>query len=123
MIKFVNPVLLAVYAEITSFKEPKSDPFKILSESNTVTTELGIEGTSQFSFAEIGFLLQNIVFYGGLVTVIGVGILLLFTKGNEKTYTERKQQIIHKLFLIWLAASAVTLFNFLKMILDGVFGF
>lgn len=98
-------------------------PFEILGESNNVEYKLGVEGTTLFSIADIAAVFQSIIFYGGFVTAIGMGILLLFTKNNEKLYGERKQAIMHKIFIIWLAASAVSIFNLLKSFLDGTFGF
>lgn len=125
MQNFLNPIA-TIIAKVSNnydlWKDKEKDPFSILGSDNNVITEIGA-GANQFSFADIGALLKNIIFYGGIVSVIFVGLLMLFTKGNEKMYTERKQQIMHKLLIIWLASAAVTLFNILKMILDGVFGF
>lgn len=101
-----------------------ASPFGILGDKSTniVKSELGIDGTVKFSFTDMGFGLQTVIFYGGLITSILSAILLLFFRGNEKQIAEHKRNICHKLLIIWLAASAVTIFNILKIFMDDIFG-
>ena len=103
----------------------QKSPFDILGDSggNHVETNIGVQGTNQFSLADIGIVLQQFILFAGVVTTIASLVILLFIRNNTKLLAEKKQGIIHKLFIIWLSASAVTLFNILKSFLDGIFGF
>ena len=95
-------------------------PFEILSENTGVDTYTGGNDTG-LNLAEIGILVRKFTVYGGIVTVLAGLIAILLIRSNEKIYSEEKSRIMTRIFIIWLTISAVTLFNIVKSILDGVF--
>lgn len=100
-------------------------PFDILAGDNAVKIDFGSgkAGDAQFSMAEIAQILRILIVYGAVLGIIGAAIAMLFIHRDQRLMGEYKQDIMHKLGMVFLACSAVTLFNFLKLFLDSLFGY
>lgn len=95
-------------------------PFDIISQDTGVDTYTGGAGTG-LDLAEIGILIRKFIIYGGIVTVLAGLIAIIFIRSNEKMYSEEKSRIMTRILIIWLSISAVTIFNIVKGVLEGLF--
>lgn len=102
-----------------------SSPFEILgnSDTNNVIVQLGSGGESSFTLADIAVILRTIIYGGATVTALVSLCTLLLIRKNDRLLAEKKAAVVHKVLIVWLASSAVTIFNIYKGILDGFFGF
>jgi len=101
-----------------------SSPFEILGnpDTNNVIVQIG-SGESSFSLTDIAVILRTIIYGGAAVTALASLCTLLLVRKNDKLLAEKKAAITHKVMVVWLASSAVTIFNIFKGLLDGLFGF
>jgi len=99
-------------------------PFDVLGDpdTNKVVTKLG-DGASPFDLSEIFIVLRHVIYGASAIVAVSGLIVLLFIKKNDRLLAEQKGKVTKAVAIVWLAASAVTLFNVLKAALDGLFGF
>lgn len=92
------------------------DPFDILyvASENKVTSIDGID------MGALGYLLKSFIFMSGLIS-IAIILISLFFVHKADIVAEKKKSIESKLFIMFLAASAVTLFDTLKNFFDYMF--
>ena len=101
-----------------------TSPFEILdSDTNNVIVKLASGGEASFALTDIAVILRTIIYGGAAVTALTSLCTLLLVRKNDKLLAEKKAAIMHKVLIVWLASSAVTIFNIFKGLLDGLFGF
>ena len=102
-----------------------ASPFEILgnSDTNDVIVQIGSGGESSFALTDIAVIMRTVIYGGAAVTSLVSLSILLLVRNNSKLLSEKKAALMHKLLIVWLASSAVTIFNILKGLLDGLFGF
>jgi len=100
-------------------------PFEILggSDTNDVVVQMGSTGESTFSLTDIAVILRTVIYGGAAVTALVSLCTLLLIRKNDRLLAEKKAALMHKVLIVWLASSAVTIFNIYKGLLDGFFGF
>lgn len=94
-----------------------ADPWEILAESNDVQDVAGLD---------IGGLVFSLRSFGIIVCFLGIGFTILkmiWNQKNPKTMTEGKNNIEHKLLIIFLIVWIIVLFNLMKSFFDAGFGF
>lgn len=101
-----------------------ASPFEILgnSDTNDVIVQIGSGGESSFALTDIAVIMRTVIYGGAAVTALASLCTLLLVR-NNKLLSEKKAALMHKLLIVWLASSAVTIFNILKGLLDSLFGF
>lgn len=102
-----------------------TSPFEILggTDTNNVVVQIGSGGDSAFALTDIAVILRNIIYGGAAVTTLVSLCVLLMVRKNDKLLAEKKAAVMNKVLIVWLASSAVTVFNLYKGFLDGLFGF
>lgn len=109
--------MLSLANKISSFfiMSATTDPFDILNDSSrNVVETLPI-------MVDTGILLRRFIIGAGVVMFIVGLIAILLIRNNERMYEETKSKIMRVLLIIWLAANAVTIFNVIKGVIDGIF--
>lgn len=102
-----------------------ASPFEILgnSDTNDVIVQIGLGGKSSFALTDIAVIMRTVIYGGAGVTALVSLSILLLVRNNIKLLSDKKTALMHKLLIVWLASSAVTILNILKDLLDGLFGF
>lgn len=102
-----------------------SSPFEILGnpDTNDVIVQIGSGGESAFVLTDIAIVIRTVIYGGAAVTALASLCALLLVRKNDKLLAEKKAAVMHKVLIVWLASSAVTVFDILKGFLDGLFGF
>lgn len=100
-------------------------PFEILgnSDTNNVIVQMGSTEESSFMLTDIAVILRTVIYGGAAVTALVSLCALLLIRKNDRLLAEKKAALMHKVLIVWLASSAVTIFNIYKGLLDGLFGF
>lgn len=93
-----------------------TDPMDILyaSDANNIPT------LSSLDFVEIFMLIKTVIFIVALISIAFSLIGMLYIH-NANMIAEKKKDITHKLWIVFLASSAVFLFNTLKNFFDTFF--
>ncbi len=114
---------LVIYA-VTSVSLGTADPLKIATnaESNkvTITGEKGDGFLGLFSFNYLYYFLKREVFIWAAITTLFLFITMLFINRSDKI-ADRKNDILHKLFIVFLASSTLFLLTALIRVLDEIF--
>lgn len=99
-------------------------PFEVLGdpETNKVTTTMGNE-TNPFDLTELFIVFRHVIYGASAIVAICGLFVILFIRKNDRLLSEQKGKVTKAIVIVWLASSAVTLFNLLKAFLDGLFGF
>lgn len=102
-----------------------TSPFEILgnSDTNNVIVQIGSGGESSLALTDIAVILRTVIYGGAAVTALASLCILLLVRKNDRLLAEKKSEITHKILIVWLTSSAVTIFNIFKSLLDGLFGF
>ena len=101
-----------------------TSPFGVLGDpdTNKVVTNVG-DGSAPLRLTEVFIFLRHLIYGASAIVAVSGLIVLLFFKKNDRLLAEQKAKVTKAIAVVWLAASAVTLFNILKAFLDGLFGF
>lgn len=94
------------------------DPFNIIYDKSTNIVE-SIEG---FHFADFFYLIKSFGIIGGLLS-IGATLLAILYVERSDAVADKKKDIEHKLFVLFLLFSLVTIFNVMKEVFDNIFIF
>ena len=92
------------------------DPFDIIYNPawNKVETVAGLD------LGALGYLLKSTVLLAGLISIAATLIALFFINKADMV-NEKKKVIESRLFVMFLAASAITFFDVLKGFFDYIF--
>jgi len=92
------------------------DPFDII-YNNTENIVESIEG---FNFADFFYLIKSFGVIGGLLA-IGATLLVMLYVERSDALADKKKDIEHKLFVLFLIFSLITIFNVMKEVFDNMF--
>lgn len=92
------------------------DPFDIIYNNTTNIVE-SIEG---FNLADFFYLIKSVGVIGGLLS-IGVTLLAILFVDRSDAAADKKKDIEHKLFILFIIFSLITIFNVMKDVFDLLF--
>ena len=93
-----------------------NDPLDIIYDNSMNIVE-SIEG---FNFADFFYLIKSFGVLGGLLS-IGATLLTMLYVERTDAVADKKKDIEHKLFVLFLIFSLITLFNVMKEVFDTIF--
>ena len=101
------------------------DPLKIATNAEsgdriTVTGEKDKGFLGLFAFNDLYHILKREVFIWGTIVTVFILVTMLFATKSEKL-AEKKSDVMHKLLIILLASSTLTLLSVFVNLLDAVF--
>lgn len=97
-----------------------NDPFEILSPKTNQDGELLNQLVAPAIIKDTGILLRRFIIGAGVVIFIACLISILLIRNNERMYEEKKNKAIRVLVIVWLAESAITIFNIVQGFIEGV---
>lgn len=95
-----------------------TEPLDIIYDSSFNVVEAMSEYVNTYGIIA---LIQQIIVYGALISVLMSLIVLLFTKKSDML-TEKKQDIAHKVGIVLAGSAAVFIFSVVKSFFDNIFG-
>lgn len=97
-----------------------NDPMSIM-EGRTPMTDMSIwDMEKYFPITDLYAILERDALVWAIIILLGTFISMLFVNKSEKL-AEKKTDILHKLFIVFLIASLVSILNILLMFLDKIF--
>ena len=97
-----------------------NDPMSIM-EGRTPITDMSIwDAEKYFPVTDLYAILERDALVWAIIILLVTFISMLFVNNSEKL-AEKKKDILHKLFIVFLIASLVSILNILLMFLDNIF--